>query len=260
MRHCRERCDRYISRAFFVPFLFLFLGISCCSERSAHFVYTGRIDEDLVTKVTNASDSYKINELRLTSTGGDVRASVRLARYLNEKHIRLRIKDYCFSACAGILALTVEDVIIEPGTLVALHGGPLAHLTIRSYKGPLGDVASIKGLQLLYEERSVPGTFSVSSLEALGPLCFQESAQGPIIYSRATLWVATKSELAALGVRTPPGWPEKYAPVMQGIMALFKSSGKAFLVSFNVKFRGEPKVFNLKECDAATIASATPGQ
>lgn len=124
------------------------------------------------------------------------------------------------------------------------------------FKLTLGDMASIKGLKLLYEERNIPDTFPIMSLEALGPLCFQESAQGPIIYSRATLWVATKSELAALGVRTPPGWPTKSAPVLHGLANFFRSSEKAFLSSYNVTFRGEPRIFSLQECDAATIASA----
>lgn len=233
---------------------------SCTPKPEPYYYYTGRIDENLLNQVVGAWNTNRITELRLTSAGGDVNAAVRLARFLNEENIRLRISNICFSACAGILALTVDRVVVAPKTLVALHHGPLAHATIRASIGPKGDVTTLKSLEALYNEKGVPLKFSILSTEALDPLCFRESDQGPMIYSKASLWVATKQEMRAIGVRTPPGWPEKSAPVLSGIIELFRREGKPFRGHHSVIFRGEPKVPNLRLCTDEDLKATFPVQ
>jgi len=230
---------------------------SCTPSSTPYYYYTGTIDLNLLDQISNAWDSHGIQELRLTSLGGDVNASVALARYLNTHKIRLRIERVCFSACAGILALTVDDVVIQPDTLVALHNGPLAHASIKASRGPKGDISVIENLSALYTEKRIPLEFSILSSEALHPVCFLESEQGPVIYSQATLWVATRSELKALGVNTPPGWPEENTKTLQGILQLFEQEGKSVRVHHSVKFVGEPRVFSLRECDRSNSSSFT---
>ncbi|KIC52318.1 hypothetical protein RM53_16770 [Brevundimonas nasdae] len=60
-------------------------------------------------------------EVLLTSGGGVVSAAITLVEALNARHITVRVRQFCLSACSTDVLLAAEKVVVEPHTIVAFH-------------------------------------------------------------------------------------------------------------------------------------------
>lgn len=60
--------------------------------------------------------------LRLTSSGGEVEAAIRLAGWIYTNKIDIEVVDYCLSSCANYLFTAAFQKTILPGAVVAWHG------------------------------------------------------------------------------------------------------------------------------------------
>ena len=64
-----------------------------------------------------------ISTMVVTSNGGEVRVSLRLARAIRARGLTLVVRRQCASSCANFLFTAARRKIVEPRSLVVFHGG-----------------------------------------------------------------------------------------------------------------------------------------
>ncbi|MBV1775191.1 hypothetical protein KSF73_05630 [Burkholderiaceae bacterium DAT-1] len=60
--------------------------------------------------------------LRINSSGGDITAAVRLARWIQSRHLDVMVSGFCMSACANYLFPAGHTKYIQPKALLVWHG------------------------------------------------------------------------------------------------------------------------------------------
>lgn len=63
-----------------------------------------------------------LTEFSVASQGGEILASIRLAKWIKSKNLDVRVRAMCFSACANYLFVAGKAKIIEDGAFVGWHG------------------------------------------------------------------------------------------------------------------------------------------
>lgn len=92
----------------------------CEQPRPGHVVYAGESP-----KLADCLASLKlseIDELRISSRGGPADATLDLARRLADKVDSVIVDGLCASSCANYLLPIAKRLVVEPGSLVLLHG------------------------------------------------------------------------------------------------------------------------------------------
>jgi len=124
--------------------LSVFLGVliavfAGCSAGASHserrqLTFNGKIDEASVTRIIDTMDAIPDDEIeiRITSTGGDSVAAMRLGDKIRDRKVTLILDRICHSACAQFLIPSAKEVIVERGASVAFHNSP-ADLQIPDY-------------------------------------------------------------------------------------------------------------------------------
>ena len=99
---------------------------SCEFQRPARIVYAG--DSSLLGACLErlGKKDAVVDELRITSGGGDAWVTLELARALRGKLDLIVVEGLCASSCANYLVPAAQRVRIEPGSYVLLHGS-LSH-------------------------------------------------------------------------------------------------------------------------------------
>ena len=103
--------------------------LSACSgqaggnnTKAAACAFEGRIESQSVDAfIARASDA-GCKKITLTSLGGEAIDAIRLVDFLNANAITVVLHDHCHSACAQVIAVLADDVIVEPDTLFFTHG------------------------------------------------------------------------------------------------------------------------------------------
>jgi hypothetical protein len=63
--------------------------------------------------------------LVITSAGGEVLSSIKIANEIREKNVDLVVNKYCFSACANYLFIAAKSKYLPPSSVIGFHGAPI---------------------------------------------------------------------------------------------------------------------------------------
>jgi len=64
----------------------------------------------------------EIDHLVITSGGGDVDASLDVARLIHERNIAIEVVDLCMSSCFNYFLLSASEIHVRPGAVIMFHG------------------------------------------------------------------------------------------------------------------------------------------
>lgn len=93
----------------------------CRQVNPAVFVIKGPTDRALAECVTaNFADT--TTELILTSQGGDVAAALDVAERMEAARMVVRVRGECNSSCANYILPLAQTLIVEPDSIIMLHG------------------------------------------------------------------------------------------------------------------------------------------
>ncbi|MEQ8405042.1 MAG: hypothetical protein RKE49_08085 [Oceanicaulis sp.] len=106
-----------------------FLCAACAPDTSARLLagpevprVDGRIDQDFSDAFLDAFKTH--NQIAVSSTGGETHQALALARVLAPRRLHLIIDDYCFSACASLLAPAADSIEFGPDAMFGVHDSP----------------------------------------------------------------------------------------------------------------------------------------
>jgi hypothetical protein len=92
----------------------------CEQPRPGYVVYTG--DSDKFSECLQLLGMKEIAELRINSRGGDIPLTLQLGQSLIGRIDVLIVDGLCASSCANYILPTARRLIVEPDSLVVLHG------------------------------------------------------------------------------------------------------------------------------------------
>jgi hypothetical protein len=86
-------------------------------------LFNGEITHEAVAAFFEKYDRRSdLIEFSVASQGGDVLASLKLARWIRVRKLNVRVRNLCFSGCANYLFVAGEKKFIEDGAFVGWHG------------------------------------------------------------------------------------------------------------------------------------------
>ncbi len=98
--------------------------LACSNEPPVQNLYLrSRIDQDLLDYIQKL-DAQKY-DITIRSGGGETQAGLKLGHYLQTKHLTLRVRSLCLSACAEFLLPAAKKVIFQDRPMVGFHWSPL---------------------------------------------------------------------------------------------------------------------------------------
>lgn len=146
-----------------------------------------------------------ISTMVITSEGGEVTVSVRLARAIRARGLTLVVQRQCASSCANFLFTAARRKIVAPRSLVVFHGG-IAPAAFGGLFGRGEERELLALTQGFFREIGVDGALTYD--------------QPPLAGSRdgADEWTASPVALARYGVRgiVSMWWPGRAAVIAEG--------------------------------------------
>lgn len=99
------------------------------SDSNETMTIDGEIDSEVLKEFRSRSRK-GLKHLVISSSGGDIEASLSVAEIIQENGIDVTAKQYCLSACASYVLLAGRNRVIQDGTLLAFHHGSNSFLQI----------------------------------------------------------------------------------------------------------------------------------
>lgn len=85
--------------------------------------FEGEIRPDTVDRFLEKYGNRKdLTEFSIDSQGGDVKAALKLARWIQANGLDVRVRSVCYSACANYIFIAGKKKILNSGAFVAWHG------------------------------------------------------------------------------------------------------------------------------------------
>jgi len=97
-------------------------GMTVVNNEPNTATYSSEINKENNAKFFSSIKNLKIKKLRVNSSGGDVEAAIKLARWIYHNKVDIEVIEYCLSSCANYLFTAAFHKIILPGAVVAWHG------------------------------------------------------------------------------------------------------------------------------------------
>ena len=116
----------------------------------------GNIDGATAEQFLVALDAPNLDTLVITSGGGSVRDSVKIAQKIHERSLKLVVEDYCMSSCLNYFVPAAQLVTIREDSILGFHGSAE---TTADFLGPLGFLfgADIRPERAFLEQINKPG-------------------------------------------------------------------------------------------------------
>ena len=97
--------------------------ISKANDEIAPPFFTGSITEESVDKfIAENNERTNFTSIDIASQGGDVRAALKLGRWVRDKHLDIRVRTMCYSACANYVFIAAKNKLVTRGSFVGWHG------------------------------------------------------------------------------------------------------------------------------------------
>lgn len=97
-------------------------GMTVANKESNTAIYVSEISKENNATFFSSIKNRMIKKLRVNSSGGDVEAAIKLARWIYNNKVDIEVIEYCLSSCANYLFTAAFHKTILPGAIVAWHG------------------------------------------------------------------------------------------------------------------------------------------
>ncbi len=171
--------------------------------------FSGDIDRDSAEAAARLLADRSLTAMVVTSDGGEVTASVRLARAVRARGLLLIVQRRCISSCANFLFPAARTKAVAPNSLVIFHGG----IAPGAFGGLFGEGEERDLLVLtraFFREIGVEGSITYD------PPYLRDPRSG--VRSLADEWTATPAALRRHGVTgiLSYWWPSSEAIIREG--------------------------------------------
>lgn len=85
--------------------------------------YKGSMTTNKTAEAMRLLDEYKPSKLFISSPGGDVESSIRLAQHIHANKIDVHLGRLCASSCANYILPAAENVYFAKDSILIWHGG-----------------------------------------------------------------------------------------------------------------------------------------
>lgn len=96
--------------------------MTVANKESNTAIYVSEISKENNATFFSSIKNRMIKKLRVNSSGGDVEAAIKLARWIYNNKVDIEVIEYCLSSCANYLFTAAFHKTILPGAIVAWHG------------------------------------------------------------------------------------------------------------------------------------------
>ena len=96
--------------------------MTVANKESNTATYVSEISKENNATFFSSIKNRMIKKLRVNSSGGDVEAAIKLARWIYNNKVDIEVIEYCLSSCANYLFTAAFHKTILPGAIVAWHG------------------------------------------------------------------------------------------------------------------------------------------
>lgn len=96
--------------------------MTVANKESNIAIYVSEISKENNATFFSSIKNRMIKKLRVNSSGGDVEAAIKLARWIYNNKVDIEVIEYCLSSCANYLFTAAFHKTILPGAIVAWHG------------------------------------------------------------------------------------------------------------------------------------------
>ncbi len=96
--------------------------MTVANKESNTAIYVSEISKENNATFFSSIKNRIIKKLRVNSSGGDVEAAIKLARWIYNNKVDIEVIEYCLSSCANYLFTAAFHKTILPGAIVAWHG------------------------------------------------------------------------------------------------------------------------------------------
>lgn len=113
---------------FAVSCLLIMLAVSALSIKTIEpniVTFKGKLEDDSVEKLISTLDYG--STLRISSSGGQIRAAIKLANHIRRYGIQVEFYDECLSACAEIILPTAPKREVNSHLVIGFHGNPMIY-------------------------------------------------------------------------------------------------------------------------------------
>ncbi|WP_146144694.1 hypothetical protein [Phreatobacter cathodiphilus] len=153
--------------------------------------FTGDIDAATAARAESLLADRSLTAMVVTSDGGEVTASLRLARALRLRSLLLVVKSHCISSCANFLFPAARTKAVAPESLLIFHGG----IAPGAFGGLFGDGEE---RELLSQTRAFFREIGVDGSITYQPPWRRDPRSG--VRSLAQEWTATPAALRRHGM------------------------------------------------------------
>lgn len=90
--------------------------------RGSQVRYVGEITTEGVAATRRLAQGRRVDELRITSAGGEINAGMDLGEWVHEHGLTVLVDEYCLSSCANYVFPAAWQKVLAAGAVVAWHG------------------------------------------------------------------------------------------------------------------------------------------
>ena len=232
------------------------------NSSGSDLIFVGQINGKSVDDFLEKNKDTHAKSMIIFSTGGEVLSALKLAHWVREHGLDLRVRTLCMSACANYVFPAANRKIIERGALVIWHGGieqkdvreGIAYYDAQLAKSKTGDNALtssekefLTNNQIKYESAKKIRLMQAELFSQLGiDEYITRLGQEPIWY-KVDGWTATIELMNKMGIKNVEANPN-YASA---------NYLKRNLIA-NIQSGGEPIVFGLDSAGKIVTLNQIP--
>jgi len=224
-------------------------------------VFCGALDTGVAESIVADFRQIEAQRLYLSSPGGVSEEAIRLASDLDGAGIALHLFGECLSACAHFLLAGVDDVSIEPETLIGFHHTAVAHLELLRQSGLTvpDEVSGILRQQAemekaFYQAQGINPLLLTKPYRELVPKCIEDVSTVQIrAQARWVMWTPPRDFIDAMrAVPTKDWWPKDRFEHLRTVAMRYPSveMPQSFLFQSNAAFDAGPVMTGVSWCES----------
>lgn len=177
-------------------------------------VFCGPLEAGAAEKIVASFRQFEAQRLYFSSPGGFSEEAIRLASDLDNAGIALHLFGECLSACAQFLLSGVNDITVEPETLIGFHHTASAHLELLDRSG-LAVSQEVSGVLLrqsgmenaFYQAQGIDPQLLTTPYRELVPECIEDVSTARIrVRARWIMWTPSRDFIDAMRPVPIKGW------------------------------------------------------
>lgn len=181
--------------------------VGCNWAASDTLSVSGPITKSAVTEIKRSATP-NIKNIEITSSGGNIVASIELAEWIQSRSFSVTARSYCLSACASIILPAGAKRFIRPNTFIGFHGSLFGRFKYYKDFYSKDELASARAvaerLSSIYLKSGIDPKVMIDFEARLLPYCVETNAvlskdkYEPVVMTRLKFFLAGPNYLKVI--------------------------------------------------------------